>query len=174
MSQKTEIESCLKEEKRMSTSITQYYEDDHDRLDGLFKNFQSLKGTDFPRAKESFVQFKFGLQRHIVWEEEILFPLFERKTGMPPNMGPTAVMRMEHKEIGQHLEAIHQKVKNGDPNSDESEKGLLKALGLHNQKEEQILYPAIDQHLTNAEREQVFTQMREIPEERYQTCCQSV
>lgn len=157
----------------MTTLITQYYEADHDRLDSLFKNFQSLKRTDFPRAKEAFVQFKFGLQRHIVWEEDILFPLFEKKTGMPADMGPTAVMRMEHKQIAEHLEAIHQKVQKSDPNSDEAEKGLLNSLGLHNQKEEQILYPAIDHHLTDAERDQVFAQMKEIPEERYLTCCQS-
>lgn len=44
------------------TSISQHYEADHDRLDDLFKNFQAFKQKDFPRAKEFFVGFKFGLQ----------------------------------------------------------------------------------------------------------------
>ena len=32
--------------------------------------------------KEAFKEFKLGLQRHIVWEEELLFPIWEEKTGM--------------------------------------------------------------------------------------------
>ena len=64
------------------------YEQDHDRLDELFKTFQQLKRSDFPKAKEAFKEFKFGLQRHIVWEEDLLFPLWEKKTGMSEG-GPT-------------------------------------------------------------------------------------
>jgi iron-sulfur cluster repair protein YtfE (RIC family) len=150
--------------------IAQYYGDDHDRLDGLFTEFQRLKRTDFAKAKESFKQFKFGLQRHIVWEEDILFPLFERKTGMK-NGGPTEVMRTEHRLIGKILEAIHEKVKAGDPESDADEAMLLETLGSHNQKEERILYPAIDQSLQGAEQVNVFKAMKQIPEERYKQCC---
>jgi len=73
------------------------------------------------------------------WEEEILFPLFEKKTGM--QFGPTYVMRNEHKEIAAHLESIHKKVQKADPSSDREEQKLLEVLGAHNQKEEAILYP---------------------------------
>ena len=79
-------------------SVSIYYGQDHDRLDDLFTKHQQLKRTDFAKAKEYFKEFKFGLQRHIVWEEDILFPLFEEKTGMRGG-GPTAVMRMEHRII---------------------------------------------------------------------------
>jgi iron-sulfur cluster repair protein YtfE (RIC family) len=151
-------------------NISQYYETDHDRLDELFRNFQALKRTDYPRAKEYFREFKFGLQRHIVWEEEILFPLFEEKTGLKSG-GPTEVMRREHRLIGQYLENIHAKVKVADPESDNDEQMLLNTLFLHNQKEEKILYPAIDRSLDPQEHEQVFTKMDGIPEERYARCC---
>ena len=60
----------------MSEKITAYYAEDHDRLDGLLRTFQELKKKDFPKAKEAFVQFLFGLKRHIIWEQDILFPLF--------------------------------------------------------------------------------------------------
>jgi iron-sulfur cluster repair protein YtfE (RIC family) len=86
--------------------ISIYYETDHDRLDDLFKNFQQLKRSDFSKAKQFFKEFKIGLQRHIIWEEEILFPLFEEKTGLK-NGGPTEVMRLEHRQIKTHLETIH-------------------------------------------------------------------
>jgi iron-sulfur cluster repair protein YtfE (RIC family) len=151
-------------------TISTFFGEDHDRLDGLFKEFQSLKRTDFPRAKEAFKAFKFGLQRHIVWEEDLLFPLWEDKTGMSEG-GPTQVMRREHRQIGDCLEAIHQKVADQNPDSDQEEQALLGWLGNHNLKEERVLYPAIDDVANDQERERVFQAMKEIPEERYRVCC---
>ncbi len=155
-------------------SIKVYFEADHDRLDNLFKKFQEFKRVDFPKARECFKEFKIGLQRHIVWEEEILFPLFEKKTGM--TSGPTQVMRIEHRQIRDFLEAIHKKVQEpsalGGPGSDPEESGLLSVLSAHNQKEEAILYPAIDRLLSDEDRAYVFGAMKKIPEERYQKCCE--
>ena len=51
-------------------------------LDVFLKQYQSLKRKDFAQAKPFFRKFKFGLQRHILWEEEIFFPVFESKIGM--------------------------------------------------------------------------------------------
>lgn len=152
------------------TSITSYFEADHERLDGLFKTFQSLKRTDFPKARQAFVDFKTGLQRHIVWEEEILFPVFEAKTGVR-DQGPTSVMRLEHREIGAALEAVHRKVKDKNPESDGEETGLISLLSDHNRKEEVILYPAIDRLLNPAELEEIFRKMKSLPPERYSACC---
>ena len=151
-------------------TIREFYEQDHDRLDDLFKTFQRLKRSDFAEAKEVFKQFRFGLQRHIVWEEDLLFPLWEEKTGMSDG-GPTFVMRAEHRRIGQHLEAIHQKVAEQNPDSDQEEEALLNILGSHNIKEERVLYPAIDDVISADERETVFRNMSAIPEERYSVWC---
>ncbi len=142
-------------------SITVYYEADHDRLDGLFKQFQASKRTDFIRAKDCFRQFMIGLQRHIVWEEEILFPIFEAQTGMK-GAGPTEVMRSEHRQIKDMLEANDRKVQQQDAESDAEESGLLEVLGAHNQKEEQILYPMIDRLLGDQERQEIFTRMKAV------------
>lgn len=146
--------------------ITDYYEADHDRLDEIFKTFQQLKRQDMPKARELFKEFRSGLLRHIIWEEEILFPLFEQKTGMT-HAGPTEVMRMEHSVIKKHLEAILKKVSVNDPGTDEDEQLMLNTLVAHNQKEEQILYPAIDRYLNEDETGFVFTSMEKVPEERY-------
>jgi iron-sulfur cluster repair protein YtfE (RIC family) len=151
-------------------TISAFYEEDHDRLEELFKTFQQLKRSDFGKAKETFKEFKVGLQRHIVWEEELLFPLWEKKTGTSEG-GPTFVMRNEHRQIGQQLEAIHDKVAEQNPDSDEEEQALLNLLGAHNMKEERVLYPAIDQVTTQEERETVFRNMKNIPEDRYKVCC---
>ncbi len=151
-------------------TISAFFEQDHDRLDELFKIFQQLKRSDFPKAKEAFKEFKVGLQRHIVWEEEVLFPLWEKKTGMSES-GPTPVMRNEHRQIGQQLDAIHGKVSEQNPDSDKEEQALLDLLGSHNRKEELRLYPAIDQVAGTEGREAIFLSMKNIPEERYNLCC---
>jgi regulator of cell morphogenesis and NO signaling len=151
-------------------TISAYYEQDHDRLDELFKTFQQLKRSDFAKATEAFKTFKLGLQRHIVWEEDLLFPLWEEKTGMSEG-GPTFVMRNEHRQIGQQLEAIHDKVVEQNPESDQEEQVLLSLLGAHNMKEERVLYPSIDQVISAEERDTVFQNMKNIPEDRYKVCC---
>jgi len=151
-------------------TVSAFFEQDHDRLDELFKTFQQLKRSDFPKAKEAFKEFKFGLQRHIVWEEDVLFPLWEKKTGMSES-GPTPVMRHEHRQIGQQLEAIHGKVSEQNPDSDKEEQALLDLLGSHNRKEELRLYPAIDQVAGTEGQEAIFQSMKNIPEKRYNLCC---
>ena len=150
--------------------ISAFFEQDHDRLDALFQSFQTLKRHDFEKAKEAFKEFKIGLQRHIVWEEDLLFPLWEEKTGMSEG-GPTFVMRAEHRQIGERLQAIHQKVAERNPESDQDEQALLALLGAHNIKEERVLYPAIDQVTTQDECQDVFRKMKEIPEDRYRVGC---
>ena len=151
-------------------TVSAFFEQDHDRLDELFKTFQQLKRSDFPKAKEAFKEFKFGLQRHIVWEEDVLFPLWEKKTGMSES-GPTPVMRHEHRQIGQQLEAIHGKVSEQNPDSDKEEQALQDLLGSHNRKEELRLYPAINQVAGTEGQEAIFQSMKNIPEERYNLCC---
>ena len=151
-------------------SIASYYERDHDRLDNLFNRFQESKKTDFPKAKQSFREFVVGLKRHIVWEEDILFPLFEERTNTH-GAGPTVVMRVEHCQIKEVLERIHEKVRKADPTTDLDETLLLALLQEHNMKEEQILYPLIGQSLSKKERENVFTRMVELSEKQNQSCC---
>jgi regulator of cell morphogenesis and NO signaling len=151
-------------------TISAFFEQDHDRLDDLFQSFQALKRHDVAKATETFKEFKFGLQRHIVWEEDLLFPLWEEKTGMSEG-GPTFVMRNEHRQIGEQLEAIHQKVIEQNPESEREEQALLKLLGSHNLKEERVLYPSIDQVTTPEERRDIFQEMKKIPEDRYRVCC---
>src|SRR5262245_9518428 len=93
-------------EKAMSThvssfrfdSITRYLSWDHDRLDGLLGEVtRHVEDGHFVQASSIFSTFDQGLRRHIRLEEELLFPLFECRTGM--RNGPTAVMRNEHRQI---------------------------------------------------------------------------
>lgn len=153
-------------------SIKEYFSEDHDRLDALFSEFRSLKRKDPIAAKQKFKEFLKGLTRHIVWEEDVIFPAFENKTGMRDS-GPTAMMRVEHRQIKEHLDAIHDKVRVADPNSDASEEALLEILEAHNAKEEGILYPSVDAQIGPRGVAAVQKEMEAIPEERYACCCHS-
>lgn len=144
---------------------------DHDRLDFLFSQFRNLRNSDTEKSKNLFHEFKTGLQRHIVWEEEILFPFFEEKTGM--HGGPTEVMRMEHRQIKEYLEKIHDRIITDAHNEIALlETELLEVLTNHNQKEEGILYPWIDNSASEAEIKKVFIEMENIPAEKYNKCCE--
>ncbi len=151
-------------------TLTAYFETDHDRLDLLLNNFLFLKDENFVKAKPFFKTFLQGLKRHIVWEEDVLFPWYEAKTGVQ-DAGPTAVMRLEHREIGQALEALHDKVRQADADCLNEVNRLKQVLSVHNQKEECVLYPSLDSLLIPAEVAEIFRAMEAIPAERYLTCC---
>lgn len=80
-------------------------------------------------------------------------------------------MRAEHRQIGAQLAAIHVKVAGGNVETEQEEQVLLALLGAHNMKEERVLYPSIDQMMTEEERDAVYRNMNQIPEERYRICC---
>ena len=150
--------------------ITELMEQDHDRLDGLFKEFQSAKIGDCAKATQAFSEFKRGLQRHIIWEEEFLFPRFEEQTGMSEE-GPTAVMRLEHRRIKECLDGMHDRVAAGNMDTDEYEHELQNVLMVHNTKEETVLYPAIDRCVSAQEAAELIAAMKALPASRYAQCC---
>lgn len=154
----------------MMKPITDFMEQDHGRLDGLFRDFQAAKTRDLAQAKQFFSEFKRSLQRHIVWEEEFLFPRFEKQTGMSAG-GPTAVMRLEHRRIKELLDGIHDRVAAGMMDTGGYEHELADVLLVHNTKEEAVLYPAIDRCVSAKEAAELIAVMKALPAERYANCC---
>ena len=136
-------------------TIASYFQKDHDRLDRIFEEFQAVKHCDVASAREHFENFRRGLERHMVWEEEILFPLFESKAGMTLD-GPTQVMMLEHEQLKELMKSLAEKMKQEELGDEEQESALLELLAQHNHKEENILYPMIDQSITEDERKRIF------------------
>ncbi|WP_144392745.1 hemerythrin domain-containing protein [Pleionea sediminis] len=122
--------------------VYSFFQADHQRLDILYKNFKQNLEIDLVAAKRFFKDFKDGLIRHIEWEEDLLFPVFEIKTGMT-NRGPTAVMRKEHGIIIFLLEQMHENFNIVTISQTIGE--LDSILNAHNQKEERVLYPEMDE-----------------------------
>lgn len=143
----------------MDVIINDFMSNDHDRLDKIFLNFAQNRKNKSVKSKGLFVQFKKGLENHIGWEEEILFPLFENQIGMN-GAGPTAVMRIEHKEIKKCLNEILKKIAKNNYETNKVENKLIEILSDHNNKEEMILYPWIDNSISKAVRIKSLTQMK--------------
>jgi len=149
-------------------TISGFFQHDHDRLDVLFQSFQTLKRQDVLKAREAFTQFTSGLERHIRWEEDFLFPLWEDKTGMSDG-GPTFVMRREHRQVEEQLRSIGRNLTEQNTDNNEAEQALLTVLAAHNLKEERVLYPAIDQVTTPEECSDILGKIREFPEARVES-----
>ncbi|HEX6531604.1 MAG TPA: hemerythrin domain-containing protein [Nitrospira sp.] len=146
-------------------TISSFFQNDHDRLDALWQSFQALKRQNFSKAKETFTQFKSGLERHIRWEEDVLFPLWEDKTGMSDG-GPTFVMRHEHRRLEEQLRAIDRNVTEDNADDSQPEEALLALLAAHNLKEERVLYPAIDRVTTPEVCRDILRTIQELPADR--------
>ncbi|MBA3966703.1 MAG: hemerythrin domain-containing protein [Nitrospirales bacterium] len=142
-----------------TTTIAKFMGHDHDRLDEIFNQFHTSKKQDAQKARSLFQELLTGLHRHILWEEEILFPVFEAQAEMVRDQGPTEVMRNEHRQIKYFLEQIQTKVAEGDLSTEEAEECLLQVLAAHNVKEEKILYHWIDNCVTDEERASLLAQM---------------
>jgi uncharacterized protein (DUF2249 family)/hemerythrin superfamily protein len=134
---------------------------DHDRLDELeLRAFVALGAGDLEQARRWWRAFHHGLNRHIRFEEELLFPVFEARAGLPQG-GPTAVMRSEHREIRMALEAITRDLEAASADVEELRCGLHRVLEDHNRKEEAILYPAMDRLLSDVEGDALVARIQE-------------
>jgi len=86
------------------------------------------------------------MERHFQKEEDTLFPAFEQATGNA--MGPTRVMRLEHRQMRDALAEMSNALAGGDLEDYLGQaETLLILMQQHNIKEEQILYPMCDQIL---------------------------
>lgn len=133
------------------TQISLYMTEHHRACD------QMLVEAEAPLAKKSWPEFNATWQRfsaellqHFQAEEDVLFPQFEQSTGM--TQGPTMVMRNEHDQMRVMLAQMEDAITS--ENFDKAA-GIVESLMLfiqqHNMKEEQILYPMTDAHLSNSE-----------------------
>ena len=132
----------------MST-IAELMTHDHRACDHDFARAETLAAkADWSGAAEALDAFARALNAHFDAEEQHLFPAFEAATGM--THGPTHVMRGEHRDMRDALERLQAalRAQDGDDFAGEAET-LLIMMQQHNMKEENILYPMCDQHLSS-------------------------
>lgn len=142
-------------------TVTEYLETDHRRLDDLLARVDAeLARRAVARARRIFGEFACGLERHMQAEEQVLFPVFERVTGMAP--GPVSVMTREHAMLREISKSIGDALAREDVQAAES--GVVSAadvLELHDMKEERVIYPQTDRALSSAaERDALVLRMQ--------------
>lgn len=126
------------------TTLTALMEKEHREIDKAIEHFveglakNEVRHKDLDRADDL-------LKRHIYIEEALMFPSL-RRTGM---LAPILVMEREHGEIWRTLDAIHLEVGPGTAAESVPDRchQLLHQLDGHNQKEEPIIYPKVDELL---------------------------
>jgi uncharacterized protein (DUF2249 family)/hemerythrin-like domain-containing protein len=127
-------------------AVTECLMTDHGRLDGILTEVGNLViAGDYEAAGRRFAEFACGLNRHIEMEEKVLFPVFEKATGMTGG-GPTEVMRQDHVAIRRFMDAAAAAIRSREAGPFSSAvMALRETIGPHNIKEEHILYPMTDQ-----------------------------
>lgn len=140
-------------------TLGSYMTQDHARCDALFAQVRQAVGdADWRQARRDIAAFQGALERHLLIEERIVFPAFERAIGSA--VGPTAAMRAEHLRI----RAVAQRLCNAVGARDAQAfinhaDALLLVLHQHSEKEEGVLYPMIERVLVLS-REQLLGAMR--------------
>jgi hemerythrin superfamily protein len=132
--------------------VTAYLSWDHHRLAVLLSDAElRVEAGDFDGAVDRCREFERGLTRHMRLEEDVLFPLFEARSGLVD--GPTAALRAEHREIERVELLLREALDRHDGEAFHDALSFLRAtLQGHNSKEEHILFPMTDVLLTERER----------------------
>jgi hemerythrin-like domain-containing protein len=130
------------------TSIATLMTHDHRACDHDFARAETLAAKgDWVGAQQALGNFSSALEAHFHAEETTLFPAFEAATGM--TNGPTAVMRGEHTEMRSALENLARALATHDADEFAGEaETLMIMMQQHNMKEESVLYPMCDAHLS--------------------------
>ena len=130
----------------MST-IKEFLATDHSRCDELFADMEAKAMESLESAIDKCNEFIQETERHFQMEERVMFLEFETKTGM--TQGPTAMMRHEHTQMRALMAQMRDALEAGDKDKFfGTTETLMILLQQHNMKEEQMLYPMAQQHLS--------------------------
>jgi iron-sulfur cluster repair protein YtfE (RIC family) len=132
-------------------SITAPLFQHHKHCDEVFASAEeACANGDWAAGEKAFALLVDELETHFCSEEEVLFPAFEKATGM--TSGPTEVMRGEHLQMRELLQQMKQGLVARDTDVfDGGAETLLILMQQHNMKEENILYPMCDNALGSSD-----------------------
>jgi len=137
-------------ESLLNSTINTYMAHQHKECDTQFASAEeAVAKGDWQQGGLLWSQFAQELEKHFMREEFILFPDFEDRTGMAG--GPTQMMRMEHEQMRALVVEINKALQSQEQDQFLAlTETLMVTMQQHNMKEEQMLYPMIDQSLPDA------------------------
>jgi iron-sulfur cluster repair protein YtfE (RIC family) len=127
------------------TIISEFMQHNHRQCDELYAAAEgAVADQDWETATEGWQAFTRELNTHITDREEgLLFPALEAANGPP---GPIAVMRGEHEQMRALVAQMDEALAARDqPRFLGLGETLMMLTQQHNMKEENILYPIMDQ-----------------------------
>jgi len=134
---------------------------DHARLDALeAAAFEARARGGLVQARDVFTDFAHGLRRHMDFEEQLLFPEFEKRCHLEGDNGPSAVMRAEHRAIASLLFVMEREIDDPEAPIELSRAELRQIQRDHDLKEERILYPALDRMLDEEEGDRMVARIQ--------------
>ena len=130
-------------------TITTFARREHRRLDAILQRVSAeVEAGQMEAARASCDAFHRGLCLHTAIEEQLLFPLFEARSGMVG--GPTATLRQEHREIQAAVRSMCEALRHDDAARFREGLRLLEMVRPeHESKEEHVLYPTTDHMLSD-------------------------
>ncbi|UZE96868.1 hemerythrin domain-containing protein [Alkalimarinus alittae] len=136
------------------SSISELMTDDHRSCDEIYANAEeAIAAGKFDSGLALWMEFSNRVEQHFTLEEQTLFPGFEEATGM--RAGPTMVMRGEHLQMREMLKSITAAIEGKDADDALGQcESLMIFMQQHNMKEEQVLYPMLNDALPKEETEQ--------------------
>ena len=138
--------------KREQGSITGFMSADHSRLDYIFQEFRKSKKAG--ETKQFFLEFKDGLERHMKWEEDILFPIVKQRLGEDSAMIDELVL--QHNRMKDDLKGISAGLGARDTNL---ESDLDQLMASHDKMEEEGIYPWIDDYIDDKAKKEALSRM---------------
>lgn len=131
----------------MARPLSQVMTGHHKYCDELFAAVETqVHHGEWPAAQSAWQLLAEGMEWHFRAEEDRLFPSFEAATGI--SAGPTAVMREEHAQMRELLDACREALAARDALGFAGHaETLLILLQQHNAKEENVLYPMCERVL---------------------------
>ena len=128
--------------------ISDYMIGHHRKCDAAHARAERMaQATHWPGLEREAGAFVAEMERHIAAEEELLFPAFDERTGMSGG-GPTGTMRLEHEQMRRLFAEMRAALDARDAAEYlGAARTLLALLQTHNAKEENMMYPMLDEAL---------------------------
>ena len=141
-----------------NTAILDIMVAQHGLLEALFQAFKDEFKENPEAAKKFLSEFSWEIKKHFFIEDQAIFALLPWK-----DSEILEIVRDLKKEHIIMLDKLEKMLENLSDESGEEMQGFLKLVTSHREKEEQKLYPLLDERLPEAEKGLIISRVNEIP-----------
>lgn len=124
-------------------TLGDFFERDHARLDALWAEFVSRRIEDPCGARHVFEDFRAGLERHMKWEDELLFAKFAQRADDRGRLLADLLV-WEHEGLRRWLDRLASDRGGAGLDADLECIAFAGTLAGHNRREETLVYPKVD------------------------------